>query len=225
MEGAFAVADDFAVLTHDSRPSRREYVVRVTGGLREALDGLATRYNLYTTEGGVRDAEIVRVLLVCALTEGWTPREQAAVALYVNGLMLVSQSLWLGQYNIRDDLAKTMRAAVRTWEDVECHESRPGNPCDPDRERFHVKVDNWIRDRLAVVAVANNFVRKDGTILDSILVATLIRRAVEQPKIYRQAFVIYASGIAQVRQGLAAGLATVYDALRSAIVAAATGGS
>jgi hypothetical protein len=202
------------------RLARREYTIRITKPLRETLDGLAKKYDLYTAEGAVRDAEIVRVLLICALTEGWTPREQAAVALYVNGLMLVSQGLWLGLHDVRDDLAETMQSVLR--EGIEPRVSLPENPPrDPERGRFHVKVDDWIRNRLVTMARVNNFVHEDGTILDAAFVVALTQRAIDHPEIYWQAFMVYARGITQVRRGLTEGLLTVRDSLCEAVTTAA----
>jgi hypothetical protein len=203
---------------------RREYTVRITRPIRDTLDGLAERYNIYTPDGTPRDAEIVRVLLVCALTEGMSPREQAAISLYVNGLMLVSQGLWLGLYDVRDDLAETMRGAVGAREGLNAKEGRPGNPArNPDRGRFHVKVEEWIQARLTVVATESGFVDDDGTVQDALLVAKLIEHAVEQPAIYEKAFILYARGIAKVRGGLIEGLTSVRDALREAVTTAAGG--
>lgn len=200
--------DAFAVPTKE-RPERREYTVRITKELRETLNALAQKYNLYTVTGTPRDAEIARVLLVCALTEEWPPHEQAAVALYVNGLMLVAQGLWLGLGDIRTDLAETMR--VPQLERVE------PEPPQRDRERLHIRVNGWIRQQIALKAAASGFVREDGTLRDSALVSAMVQRAVAQPEIYWRAFVAYARGIAQVRAGLTGGLMMIRDALCAAV--------
>jgi hypothetical protein len=221
MEGAFATTNAFAVPSR-TQPARREYTVRITKELRETLNALAHKYNLYTAEGTPRDAEIVRVLLVCALTEGWAPREQAAVALYVNGLMLVAQGLWLGLYDIRTDLAEVIRLSVGLQEEIT-------SPTEPerlprDRNRLHIRVDTWMRNRIVAAAIADGFVHENGVLRDGMLVSMLVQRAVECPAIYRHAFVVYARGIAQVRSGLMEGLTTVRDALRAAVVTTAGGG-
>lgn len=214
MEGTFAATGKFTVVSREH--ARREYTVRITKELRDTLDGLAQRYNLYTVEGAPRDAEIARVLLVCALTEGWAPHEQAAMALYVNGLMLVAQGLWLGLCDIRADLAEATRLAIGSCEGIEPR-SEPERP-QRDRERLHIRVDDWMRRRIVAAAVENGLVREDGTLRDSVLVSTLVQRAVEHPEIYRSAFAAYARGIAQVRSGLTRGLVTIRDALRTAVV-------
>lgn len=217
MEGAFATAE-FAVTTPREQPIRREYTIRITKELRETLDGLAQQFDLYTVEGSPRDAEIARVLLVCALTESWTPREQATIALYVNGLMLVAQGLWLGLCDIRTDLAEAVHATGPEAIEASCPK-RPAR----DRARLHIRVDRWIRERVIALAAANGFKREDGTIADGAFLSMLMRRAVEHPEIYRQAFQAYAQGIAQVRSGLTSGLMSIRDSLRAVVISTTLG--
>ena len=208
MAGVATITDTFT----DEPVVRREYTVKITSALRIALDQLAQQYNLYTLEGTARDAEIVRVLLVCALTEGWVPRKQAGVALYVNGLMLVSQGLWLGFSDIRDDLTEAVRLTVG-----EVTSRNSSNAVrSATSKRFHVKVDEWMRDRIAVVARATGYVQ-NGTVQDTALVAALIQHAVDHPESYQYAFAAYARGIAHVRKGLTEGLVTIRDSLRAAV--------
>jgi hypothetical protein len=223
VETPFATTVKTAARIARTSPLRKEFTVKITRTIRTTLDGLAQTYNLYTPEGTTRDAEIVRVLLVCALAEGMEPHEQAAIALYVNGLMLVSQSLWLGLHDVRADLAETMQVVIGPRSGVGRHKHL-GNPVrDPDRDRFHVKIDDWIRDQLVAMARRRGHVRSDGTVLDAPLVAKLIEHAVENPDVYEEAFTIYARGITQVRVGLIEGLTLVRDALREAVTKA-TGG-
>jgi len=220
MEGVLAT-DEF-VATPREYPARREYTVRITKELRETLNGLAQKYNLFTAEGSPRDAEIARVLLVCALTEGWTPHEQAAVALYVNGLMLVAQGLWLGLCDIRTDLTEAVRVTIGPRVGIESR-SEPERTL-RDRNRLHIRVDGWIRGRVVGMAAANGFVREDGTLRDGILVSTLVQHAVEHPEVYWKAFPAYARGITQVRGGLTSGLMAIRDSLRAAVVTTTIGG-
>lgn len=210
-----------AIATSALKPLKREFVIRLTPDARSVVDALAAQYNLTTADGLPRDAEIVRVLLCCALMEGRPPREQAAVALYVNGLMLVSQGLWFGLYDVRDDLAKIMNRVVGT-NLPQRSEGEPGKKL--DRMRVHLKVDDLIRDELtAVVAKNSNYVEADGSVLDTALVTTLVNAAAARPDMFTKPFALYAEGVSKIRLGLVAGMTTVRDTLREAVTIVAGG--
>mgnify|MGYP001583309840 FL=1 len=204
------------VLCTAPQKPRREYTIKITRPISATLEGLAKRFNLYTPEGRPREAEIVRVLLVCALTEGLSPREQAALALYVNGLMLVSQGFWLGFYDVRDDICEVASTIISI--DLCRSETRPGNPpSNSDRERFHVKVDSALRSLLVKTARENGFITDKGLTKDAAFVARLVEHAVANPNVYEQAFTLYAKGIMTIRAGLVEGLTAVRDSLRVAV--------
>jgi hypothetical protein len=205
------------------KSARREFTIRVSPMVRERIDELAIHYNLRAPDGTPRDAEIVRILLVCALcTLDKTrnlPALKAAYALYSNGLMFLAQGLWLGLYDIREDLAAAMRTVVAAPDLGVANTGRPGNPAkNPDRYRVHVKVDDWIRKRIDVYMEQNSF---SGKSRDSALVVKLVEYALNDPVTYEDAFNAYVQGMVRVRKSLIGGLTEIRDTLRVAVLEAA----
>ena len=144
-------------------------------GLRQAISSIARSYGLVDEYGSPKDSEIVRVLLVAALTANEPDRVASAVYYSVAAQrpMLASE---LGRRIMRRYSTSDLSALQRG--------RRGGSSTHSERKnRAHVTLGKWLHDHLESAAVY--YLDDMGVVHDATMIADLCMRSVADPALPR----------------------------------------
>lgn len=186
---------------------RHQMNVTFTENTRVQLDKLAKQYNILYVGDVPRDAELIRVLLVAALTTSNSLRERVACTLYCNSVLTLSGYFAEVVENLRTNIGKMAGRVANTTKYIEPERRAPRSVANANkrssRRRVFLTIDDWMRYRLEERLGSTDADLLEKTAPDVKLVNRLLENALKNIPTHLPVIQAYSAAITNVRATIA----------------------